>query len=181
VEELLKTGKEQSLVMMGFKGATLRDEDRYALQVISTALSGISGRLSQRLREKAGIAYALGAFSVPALDPGYFAIYVLTTKENIERSKRESVDQLRSLCKSGLTKEELEATKNELAGNQLIALQTNAALSHQAALDELYGLGHDHYAEYGGIIDSIENEDIVEVARRYLNPEAYTLVVIEGE
>ena len=66
-------------------------------------------------------------------------------------------------------------------GNQRIALQTNAALSHQTALDELYGLGYDNYLKYAKMIDSITNSDIIEVSRKYLKPDAYTLIIIKGE
>ena len=56
--------KEQSLVIMGFKGSTIKSRDRYTLQLINVVLSGISGRLSTRLRKELGITYAVGAISI---------------------------------------------------------------------------------------------------------------------
>jgi len=173
--------KDQSLIIMGFKGTTIKDKDRYVLQAISTALSGISGRLAMRLRERLGIAYSVGAFTVPALDPGYFALYISTTKKNIELSKKEFLSQIKQLNKSGLRPEELAAIKSELIGNQRISLQTNNSLAHHTSLDEVYGLGYNHYKEYSDTINSITVEDTVRVARKYLTPNTYTLVVIEGE
>jgi zinc protease len=177
-ENLLQ--KEQSLIIMGFKGATINSNDRYTLQIIGRALSGVSGRLAARLREKFGLAYTVGAFSVPAIDPGYFVLYVSTTSENIERAKKELFDQVKLLNKKGLTAEEIGSTKKELIGNQRIALQTNYSLTHQAALDELYGLGYDNYRRYDKIINSITNNDIINVSRKYLKPSAFTLLVVKG-
>ncbi|MEE8359690.1 MAG: pitrilysin family protein [Candidatus Omnitrophota bacterium] len=179
-KECRQLQKEQSLVIMGFKSTTIKDRERYPLQVISTALSGVNGRLGTRFRERLGIAYAVGAFSVPAIDPGYFALYVSTTEKHIETAKKELLDQIKLLNKKGLTEEEIETTKNELIGNQLIALQTNASLAHHAALDELYGLGFDNYKRYGEFINTITSKDIVEVSRKYLKPDAFTLMVVKG-
>ncbi len=172
--------KEQSLVMLGFKGTTVESRDRYTLQLISAALSGISGRLSNTLRGKRGLAYTLGSFSMPAVDPGYFVLYVSTTKKNIETVKKELLGQIHGINRRGLSREELDSAKRELIGNQRIALQTNSALAHHTLLDELYGLGFNHFLEYADLINPITNHDIVDAARRYLGPKTCTLVVVEG-
>ncbi|NQT07395.1 MAG: insulinase family protein [Candidatus Omnitrophica bacterium] len=182
VRQVLKNvKKEQSVVLMGFKGALLTGGDHYVLQLISASLSGISGRLSAKLREKLGIAYAVGAISVPAYDPGYFTLYIATTKDNIERAKDEFIRQVKLLNKKGLTEQELRISKSELIGNQLIALQGNDAMAYQTILDELYGLGYENYLEYPDYINSITNDTVIETARKYLNPNSFTLVTIEGE
>lgn len=173
--------KEQSLVIMGFKGATIKSEDRDALQLISAALSGLSGRLAARLRERLGIAYTVGAYSAPAFDPGYFMLYIATTNDKIDEAKKEFIKQVNLLNKHGLTQEELDLTKKELIGNQRIALQTNSSLAYQTGLDELYGLPYNHYLEYGDIINSITNDKVVAVSRKYLKPDSFTLVVLKGE
>jgi len=179
-ENTKRTDKEQSLILLGYKGTTLRSRDRYILQLVSTALSGITGRLGRRLREELGLAYAVGSASVPALDPGYFLLYVSTGHNNIARAKNEFLRQIKLLNKNGLTDEEIECAKRELIGNHRIALQTNSALAYQAALDELYGLGHDNYKEFDNTINSITSQDVLDVSRKYLKPNAFTLVVIEG-
>lgn len=179
-ENIIDVDKEQTFIVMGFKGTTIHNRDRYTLQAISTALSGISGRLSARLREDLGIAYAVGSFSVPAHDPGYFTLYIATTRDNIERVKKEFLRQIALLNKKGLTQEEIDSIKEELIGNQRIALQTNSSLAHHTALDELYGLGYNFYHKYDKIMRSITNNDIIEVSRKYFNPNAFCFVVIKG-
>src|SRR5262249_40029213 len=70
--------KQQAHLVIGFPGTTLGDPDRFALEVMATVLSGQGGRLFVELREKRGLAYRVSAFTLEALDPGYFAVYVAT-------------------------------------------------------------------------------------------------------
>ena len=180
-EKGVSLDKEQSLVILGFQGTTLANNDRYVLQIITAAISGVSGSLSMFFREKLGIAYAVGAYSVPAIDPGFIALYVSTTEDQIDTGTSGLLNQIITLNKKGLAPEIIESTKQELIGNHLIALQTNSDMAHQTALDELYGLGFDDYTRYDQTIRSITSDGIVAVSRKYLKPEAYTMTVITGE
>ncbi|MFH1847685.1 MAG: pitrilysin family protein, partial [Candidatus Omnitrophota bacterium] len=45
-----KVNKEQSLALIGYLGTTIKDDDRYALEVLSSVLSGVDGRMSAAIR-----------------------------------------------------------------------------------------------------------------------------------
>jgi zinc protease len=75
--EIYKT-KEQAHFVLGFLGATLRDEDRYPLEVLEAALSSQGGRLFYQLRDKESLAYALAFIARPNLDRGYIGVYMGT-------------------------------------------------------------------------------------------------------
>ena len=75
--------KQQAHVVYGFPGTTITDADRFALEVLATILSGQGGRLFVELRDKRGLAYRVSAFSVEGVDPGYFAVYIATSPENL--------------------------------------------------------------------------------------------------
>src|SRR5262249_8532869 len=76
--------RQQSHMVVGFPGTTIDDPDRYALEVLSTVLSGQGGRLFVELRDKQGLAYRVNAFSLEGIDPGYFAVYIATSHENLD-------------------------------------------------------------------------------------------------
>lgn len=177
----LVTDKSQSFVGMGYKGALLKGRDHYLLRIISASLSGMSGRLAARLREGRGMTYAVGSFSVPALNPGFIMLYALTTSQNIKAAEDEFVRQVKLLNKKGLENEELSSIKKGLIGNFRIALQGNSSLAHHTVLDELYGLGYDNYLKFEKIVNSITNEQIKAAAKKYLKPDAATLIVLEGK
>ena len=89
--------KEQSVVMVGFRGTTLTAADRDALDLLTAVLSGMSGRLFQSVRERYGLSYTLGATSAPGWDPGSFVIYAATKPQERERVLQVVREQLELL------------------------------------------------------------------------------------
>ena len=69
---------------VGFPGATLSSPDRFRLELLAQVLSGQGGRLFVEIREKRALAYRVSAFSLEGLDPGYFAVYVSTSPDQVE-------------------------------------------------------------------------------------------------
>ena len=76
--------RQQAHMVVGFPGTTLDHADRFPLEVLSTILSGQGGRLFLELRDKEGLAYRVSAYSLEGLDPGYFAVYIATSPQNLE-------------------------------------------------------------------------------------------------
>lgn len=180
-EEFVHIPKEQSLVLLGFKGTTIEHADRFPLEIICHILAQPSGRLWTQIREKAAVAYTVGAYSVLGIDPGYLVIYAATTAENVQAVKTEIFNQLNSLKDIILSPEELEQAKTVILGHRLIERQTNAARAMEAALDELYGLGYNHYTEYEEKIRSVTSTEISRIAKKYFDFNNYSLVVTGPE
>jgi zinc protease len=176
--EIYKT-KEQAHFVLGFLGATLQDEDRYPLEVLEAALSSQGGRLFYQLRDKESLAYALTFVARPNLDRGYIGVYMGTHPLKLGKAIDGVLRELRKVKEGGLTEEEVERGKKYLIGNFEIGLQTNGAQANQMSLDELYGLGFDHYQKYPQEIRRVSREDVNRVANRYFTLEAYTLAIIQ--
>ena len=161
-----------------FLGTTLQHRDRYALEVLDAALSGQGGRLFYELRDKESLAYALDFIANPNLDPGYIGVYMGTHPDKLERAIEGVLRELKRVKEEGLTEEELQRAKRYLIGNFEIGLQTNGAQANQMSLDELYGLGFDHYQKYPEEIQKIARGEVHQVAKKYLNLEAYVIAII---
>ncbi len=170
--------KEQGHFVLGFLGISLQHRDRYALEVLDAALSGQGGRLFYELRDKESLAYALDFIANPNLDPGYIGVYMGTHPDKLERAIEGVLRELKRVKEGGLTEEEVQRAKRYLIGNFEIGLQTNGAQANQMSLDELYGLGFDHYQKYSQEIQKITREDVQRVAKKYFNLEAYALAII---
>ena len=170
--------KGQAHFVLGFLGMTLQDPDRYALEVLDASFSGQGGRLFYELRDKESLAYALGFTAGPNLDPGYIGVYMGTHPDKLEKAIEGVLRELKKVKEEGLTEEEVEGAKRYLIGNFEIGLQTNGAQANQMSLDELYGLGFDHYQKYPQEIQKITREDVHQVAKKYFNLEAYALAII---
>jgi predicted Zn-dependent peptidase len=49
------------------------------------------------------------------------------------------------------------------------------------ALDELHGLGYDHFSREEALFESVTLNDIKSAAEKYLKPEAHVVTVLTGE
>lgn len=179
-EVTVDTDKEQSLVLFGFPAIDIYSKDRYAVEIMVDMLSSQSGILFENIREESGLSYAQGAFQVLGTDPGYIAVYVLTSRQNIDKVKDIISREIRSFVKSGASDEELEKTKNHLKAMQEISMQTNASFIFFASLDELYGLGCDNYKGYNKNIDSVTAQDVKRAVKTYLTLDKCAIVILQG-
>jgi len=152
--------------------------DRYALELIDEASSDLGWRFVVRIREEMGLAYFVGASQMQGLVPGLFAFYLGTDPGKLEPVKTALLDEISKLAASGLTSAELARAKKKLIGQQRIANQSNDSFGYMAALDELYGLGFDHYQKLEESIESITAADIKRVATRYFQ-QPYVIATVQ--
>jgi zinc protease len=170
--------KAQAILMVGYQGTDLFSPDREALELIDEASSDLGSRFFVRIREKMGLAYFVGSSQVVGLVPGPFVFYLGTKPQNVDAVKTELLDEISKLAHDGLTQEELTRAKEKLLGQQDIHNQSNDAFAASCALDELYGLGFDHYKALRKKVESITLDDIKRVANKYFeNKPAVTAVV----
>ncbi len=169
---------QQVHLVVGFPGTTLRSQDRFALEVLDTILSGQGGRLFRELRDRQGLAYTVTSFSQVGLDPGYFGTYIATSPENLERALEGLRQELRELTRQEVSPEELERAKRNIVGSYEIGQQTHAAQAMTMALDERYGLGHDFGPGYLKAIQEITARQVLQAACKYLDLEKSVTVVL---
>jgi zinc protease len=141
--------------------------DRYALELIDEASSDLGSRFFIRIREEMGLAYYVGASQMQGLVPGLFAFYLGTDPGKLELVKTALLDEIGKLASTGLTSDELARAKKKLIGQQRIANQSNDSFGYMLALDELYGLGFDHYKKLENEIEIITVDDVRRVSAKY--------------
>jgi zinc protease len=170
--------KAQGVIMVGYRGVDMFSPDRYALELIDEASSDLGSRFFIRIREQMGLAYYVGASQMQGLVPGLFAFYLGTDPQKIEPVKTALLDEIRKLASEGLTREELARAKKKLIGQQQIANQSNDSFGYQCALDELYGLGFDHYKSLEHDVEAVTLDDIRRVAGKYFRDQPYVLATV---
>lgn len=177
-EERLHLEREQALVMLGFRGSTHIAADRYAVDVLTAALSGMSGRLFQSVREAQGLSYTLGAVHVPGWDPGYLLVYAATRPKEQATVLRLLEEQLARTAADGLTAEEIAQAKRHLIGQHRMELQHLVGLARRCAIDELFGLGYDAWKRYEASINAVTPAMVHEAAQRYLTMQRRAGVIV---
>jgi len=172
--------KTQAVLMVGYRGADMFSLDRYALELIDEASSDLGSRFFVRIREEMGLAYYVGASQMQGLVAGLFAFYLGTDPAKLELVQAALLDEIAKLAATGLTSDELARAKKKLIGQQRIANQSNDSFGYMAALDELFGLGFDHYRKLERDIEAITADDIRRVAAKYFQ-RPYVLAIVRPE
>jgi len=173
--------KKQAVMVIGFRGTTLHDKDRYALDLIQETCSDLGSRLFLRVREKLGLAYYVGAQHFPGLAPGYFSFYVGTMPEKVALVEKELLREAELLRNEGLTEEELSRAKAKVIGQKKIARQDLGSLASTTALDELYGLGYNHMDIEDAHYQTVTLEQVQAAARKYLKPDQLVIALVKPE
>jgi zinc protease len=170
--------KKQAVMLIGFPGLTIKDPDRYALELLQEGCSDLGSRLFLRVREKLGLAYFVGAQNFLGLVPGYFAFYVGTAPEKLGEVERELMQEADLLRTDGLTAEELARCKAKVIGQRKISRQDLGGLALTMALDELYGLGYGQIDTEDAHYESVTLEQVKAVAGKYLKASSAVIAVI---
>ncbi|MGD1089071.1 MAG: pitrilysin family protein [Verrucomicrobiota bacterium] len=173
--------KKQAVLVIGFSGTTMYDDDHYALDLLQESCSDLGSRLFLRIREKLGLAYYVGAQNFAGLVPGYFAFYTGTEPSKAGLVETELLKEAELLRNEGLTEEELKRVKAKIIGQKKIARQELGHLASTTALDELYGLGYQRSELDDAKFEAVTLEQIKTVAKKYLKPDALVVAVVKPE
>ena len=170
----------QANIILGQAGVSRGNPDFYALTVMNYILGGggFSSRLMQEIRNQRGLAYSVASFFDPGKYPGSFQI-VLQTKNS---STREAIalcrQEMERIRKEQVSEKELEGAKKYLVGSFPMRLDTQGKLANFLTQVEYYGLSLDYPQKYPDLIRSVTREEVLRVAKAYLQPEKCLLVIV---
>jgi zinc protease len=174
---------QQLHIYLGHLGIERANPDYYALQVLDTILGGGAGftaRIPQRLRDELGLAYTTFA-SITAsagADPGRFISYIGTSPENMKAAVEGLIHEIQRIINEPVTDQELQDARDYLTGSFVFSFETSSQIARFLVHAEIYGLGFDYIEKYPKYIREITTSDISRVARKYLDSENYSMVVV---
>jgi predicted Zn-dependent peptidase len=174
-----KPGAAQSVIRIGHVGIPRSSPDYYTVQVLNTILGGaFTSRLNQNLRETKG--YTYGAFSsFDALRlPGPFRANASVVTAKTDSSIIEFLGELRRIRDEEVGEAELAKAKAYLTLGLPREFETTSGTA-ELFLDLLANdLPLDTYASAVRRINSVTAADVRRVARRYIDPERFIVVVV---
>jgi zinc protease len=170
--------RAQANVVLGFPGLRVDEVDRYALNVLTTVLSGQGGRLFVELRDKRSMAYSVSCMSVEGVDPGHVAVYIGTSPDKRDAALAGIEVELLRMVQEPVTSKELDRARAHLIGSHEIGLQRNSARAALLALDSAYGLSLENFLHFAERVRCVTAEDVQRVAGRLLRLEASVLAVV---
>ena len=170
----------QSNIIVGHGGINRGNPDYYPVSVMNYILGGggFSSRLTEEIRNKKGLAYSVQSFFDARRSPGPFEIVLQTKNASGRDAIALALEGMRLMQGQPVSEKELEGAKKYLVGSFPLRLNTQRKIAAFLTLVEYFGLGLDYPERYPSLINAVSREDVLRVAREYLHPDRYILVVV---
>ena len=163
---------EQYHICFGAPGITREDERRYALAVLDSIFGGSSSsRLFREVREKRGLAYAVGSYNEQYTDSGLIASYVGTREDNVEEACSIIGAEMARLRSEPVSAEELSRAKENVKGRLVLSSESTAARMSRISRATLFGLPIDSLDQMLAKVDAVSVDDLTALAEGLYGPE----------
>lgn len=173
-------GLTQATIILGHRGISRDNLDYYAVSVMNYILGGggFASRLVQNIRDTKGLAYDVNSSFAPHKEAGSFSVEVQTKNESAGIAIKEILKEIKRIREDGVTEQELSDAKGYLIGSFPLRIDTDAEVAGMLTAIEFYGLGLDYPDRYKSLINAITKEDVQRVAKKYLDPENFVMVIV---
>ena len=170
---------EQAHVILGVSSLPLDHPDRYALQLLATALGGgMSSRLFSEVRERRGLAYYVYGLNHSYTDAGTLYSQAGVDINRIDDAVGTIAGELRKIAAEPLPADELEKARNFAKGRFVLQLESPQGLMLFGLRKEvLEGTLPDPDAVLAGI-DAVTSDDVARVASELITADRLRLAVI---
>ncbi len=170
---------EQYHVCFGGPGIARGDDRRFALTILDAAFGGsTSSRLFREVREKRGLAYAVGSYVQQFVDGGLVGLYVGTRGDNVDEACRVIGSELASLHSDGIGDEEISRAKENVKGRIVLSAESTAARMSRIGKSILFGTPLLTLDEMLAKVDAVTAEQVAELAREFYAPGALSAAAI---
>jgi zinc protease len=170
----------QSSILFAQPGLMRRDPDFYAAYVLNHILGGgsFSSRLYREVREKRGLAYSVGSYLAPMDHAALWAGSVGTANERADETVAIVREEWRRIAAEGVTARELEEAKTYLIGSFPLRFSSSERIAGMLVQIHLDDLGIDYLEKRNGYMAAVTLEQVNDLARRLLVPDALSFVVV---
>ncbi|MDR3688498.1 MAG: pitrilysin family protein [Fimbriimonas sp.] len=170
---------EQVHFCIGTDGTSIYDPDYYTLVVLDAALGGsMSSRLFQEIREKRGLVYSVGSYTLSYASGGAFTVYGGTGPQHWDLVQELVRAEFNKVMNDGLDTEELLRTKRHIAGGIVLALEGMSSRMMRMSRNEIAHGRDIPIEETLAKIEAVSNNDIVDMANRILSGDLVSTTAI---
>lgn len=172
-------GKSQSDLMVGTVAMRRKDPDFMAASLGNSVLGqfGMMGRIGEIVREKNGLAYYAYSNLSAGIGPGTWEVSAGVNPKNLKKALGLIEKELRRFVRNGVTAEELADSQAHYIGRLPLSLESNSGVAGALLNIERYDLGLDYYQKYADHVRAVTREDVLETARKYIDPERLAIAI----
>ncbi|MDZ4662565.1 MAG: pitrilysin family protein [Pseudomonadota bacterium] len=156
--------KEQTHIVLGYRGLNMFDKRRYVLHVLQSILAGQGGRLFVELRDKASLAYSVSPIRFDGVDTGYFGTYIGCSPGKGAKAIGMMEIELKKIMEKAPAEVELARAKRYLIGRHDIDLQGNGAFASSILFNEIYGISRNEIFEFPDRINQVAASEVRDLA-----------------
>ena len=173
------TGKSQSDLVVGTNGPMRRDPEFMSASIGNNILGqfGMMGRIGDVVREKSGLAYYAYSSLSAGIGPGSWEVNAGVNPQNVKKASDLIVDELKRFVQEGVTADELADTKANFIGRLPLSLESNGGVANALLNIERHNLGLDYYRRYEGLVNEVRQEDVLNTARKFIDPDRLAIAV----
>lgn len=171
----------QTHLRIGHLGIRQDNPDYFALSILDDILGGkaFTSRLFQEVRTRKGLAYSVGTVLNPGnFDLGVVFAYAQTRAEATHQAITSILEEIRRIRSGPVSEEELQRAKDSFLNSFVFSFARPAQIVGRQVSLEYYGLPGDFLERFRDRVAAVTTEDIQRVARQYLHPDGFTLLVV---
>jgi predicted Zn-dependent peptidase len=181
VYEAVKADVAQSSIRIGHMG-TLKSThpDYYPVQVLNEVLSGgFTSRLFSKVRTEKGLAYSVGG----SVGSGYtrvapFSMATSTKTSTTSETIETLITEAKRIITEPPTENEIARAKQSILNSFIFNSATSEQVLGQHVTYEYYGLPTDWLERYRAGIEKVTPADTARVAKQYIKPEQFAILVV---
>jgi zinc protease len=172
-------GKFQSDIYIGSPAVARTHPDFFPIRIANTILGrfAMMGRLGENVREAQGLAYYVYSTQDAGPITGLWYAAAGVNPANVDQAVASIQQEFARLAQEPVDEEELRDTQAYLTGILPLQLETNEGVAGTLLNMEWQGLGLDYLQRYNDLVHQVTVADVQRVARQYLRPDAYALVI----
>jgi len=172
---------QMAILKMGFRTTDMYHPDMVKTDMLAAVMGiGKTSRLYRRLVEEKQLVQYIGAGNyTPHYVHGHLGVYATMDPKNLEAAQKEIMAIADGLKANLVSKEDLDRARKIIRAARLLYRQTAADQIENLA-DNILITGDPLYEDkYFAAMDAVTPEDIREMAKKYLNEDNLTTVVLK--
>ena len=173
----------QSVIKMGHLGLEKNNPDQYAVRVMDYILGGgFTSRLTQEIRSNQGLAYHAGSrFDIGRRFPGTFTAETETKSASTAKAITLMQEIISGMTTAPVTNEELQQARESIINAFIFGFTRADSIVTQQARLEFFDYPQGYLENFRDNIARVTADDILQAAKKYLHPEAMTIMVVGDE
>jgi predicted Zn-dependent peptidase len=174
-----KPSLEQAHISIGVPAHGMAAPERFVGYILSTILGGgVSSRLFLKIREQAGLAYAVYSDQSLYADAGCMTVYAGTSVESTPEVIALVMAEFRDLKRTAVSPEELRRAKDHLKGSLTLSLESTSSRMSNLARQEKYFHKWISLEEVHDGIEAVTAEQVQILANSWFQQDSIALAVL---